>query len=85
VANTTSADKANRQMMKHRARNRAVMSNLRTAVKHARTAVDTKADDAAVLVKAAISTIGKAVSKGVLKKQTAARYVSRLSLRRAPV
>lgn len=83
MANTTSADKANRQMIKHRARNRSVMSNLRTAVKRARTALDEKQADAATLVKSAISTIDKAVSKGVLKRTTASRYVSRLSLRRA--
>jgi small subunit ribosomal protein S20 len=84
MANTTSADKANRQMIKHRTRNRSVMSNLRTAVKAARTAVDGKQADAAALVKAAISTIDKAVSKGVLKRETAARYVSRLAVRKAP-
>jgi small subunit ribosomal protein S20 len=82
VANIKSAQKKNRQMIKHRTRNRSVMSNLRTAVKAARVAVDAKADDAAALVKDAVSTVYKAVSKGVLKKQTAARYVSRLSSRK---
>jgi small subunit ribosomal protein S20 len=81
VANIASAEKRNRQMQKRRARNRAAMSTLRTAIKRARTAVDDKAADAATIVKNAISTIDKAVSRGVLKKQTAARYVSRLSLR----
>jgi small subunit ribosomal protein S20 len=57
------------------------MSALRTAVKSARTAVDSKANDAAALVKSAISTIDKAVSKGLLKRKTASRYVSRLSMR----
>lgn len=81
MANIASAEKRNRQMQKRRARNRAAMSTLRTAIKRARTAVDGKAAEAAALVKDAISTIDKAVSRGVLKKQTAARYVSRLSLR----
>ena len=84
MANIKSAEKKNRQMIKNRTRNRAVMSALRTAVKAARTAVDEKAADAAETVKAAISTINKAVSKGVLKKETAARYVSRLATRKAP-
>jgi small subunit ribosomal protein S20 len=83
VANIKSAEKKNRQMIKNRTRNRGVMSNLRTAVKKARTAIDGKAEDAASLVKAAVSTINKAVSKGVLKRETASRYVSRLSSRRA--
>jgi small subunit ribosomal protein S20 len=81
VANIASAQKKNRQMIKHRAANRSAMSALRTAVKSARTAVDSKAADAAELVKDAISTINKAVSKGLLKRKTASRYVSRLSLR----
>jgi small subunit ribosomal protein S20 len=84
VANIKSAQKKHRQMIYTRARNRSVMSNLRTAVKAARSAIDTKAEDAAVTVKAAVSTINKAVSKGVLKKETAARYVSRISTRVAP-
>jgi small subunit ribosomal protein S20 len=81
VANIASAQKRNRQMQKRRARNRAAMSSLRTAIKTARKAVDDKKSDAAALLKEAISTIDKAVSRGVLKKQTAARYVSRLALR----
>jgi small subunit ribosomal protein S20 len=81
VANIKSAEKQNRKMIKNRARNRAAMSTLRTAVKKARTAVDTKAGDAAALVKSAIATIDKAVSKGILKKETASRYVSRLATR----
>jgi small subunit ribosomal protein S20 len=81
VANIASAEKKNRQMIKHRAANRSAMSAIRTAVKTARTAVDAKANDAAELVKSAISTIDKAVSKGLLKRKTASRYVSRLTTR----
>jgi small subunit ribosomal protein S20 len=78
VANIKSAEKQNRKMIKHRARNRAAMASLRTAVKTARTAVDSKAADAAALVKQAVSVIDSAVTKGILKRQTASRYVSRL-------
>lgn len=81
MANIKSAEKRNRQMIKNRTRNRSVMSALRTAVKKARTAVDSQTADASALVKEAISTIDKAVSKGVLKRQTASRYVSRLATR----
>jgi ribosomal protein S20 len=47
-------------------------------VKAARTAVDGKAAEAASLVKVAVSIIDSAVTKGILKRQTASRYVSRL-------
>jgi len=81
VANIASAEKQNRKMIKHRARNRAAMASLRTAVKRARTAVDGKAEDAAALVQQAVSAIDSAVTKGILKRGTASRYVSRLSMR----
>ena len=81
MANIASAEKQNRKMIKHRARNRAAMANLRTAVKKARTAVDSQAKNASDLVKEAISVIDSAVTKGILKRNTASRYVSRLSVR----
>lgn len=81
MAQIKSAQKKNRQMIKHRTRNRAVMSGLRTSVKKARTAVDAESADAAALVKDAIAVINKAVTKGVLKKETGSRYVSRLASR----
>lgn len=81
MANIRSAEKQNRKMIKNRARNRAAMARIRTAVKKARTAVDGKAGDAAQLVKDAVSIIDSAVSKGILKRGTASRYVSRLSTR----
>jgi small subunit ribosomal protein S20 len=82
VANIRSAEKQNRKMIKHRARNRAAMASLRTAVKTARAAVDGKANDAAGLVKRAVAIVDSAVSKGILKRQTASRYVSRLVSRK---
>ena len=82
MANIASAEKQNRKMIKHRVRNRAAMATLRTAVKKARTAVDGKAQDAQTLVKEAVSIIDSAVTKGILKRQTASRYVSRLTTRR---
>jgi len=81
VANIKSAEKQNRKMIKHRARNRTAMASLRTAVKSARTAVDSKSANANDLVKKAVSIIDSAVSKGILKRQTASRYVSRLAAR----
>jgi ribosomal protein S20 len=70
VANIASAEKQNRKMIKHRTRNRAAMAALRTAVKKA-----------AGLVKHAVSIIDSAVTKGILKRGTASRYVSRLQTR----
>jgi small subunit ribosomal protein S20 len=84
MANIASAEKQNRKMIKHRARNRAAMATLRTAVKKARTAVDDRASDAPSLVKQAVSIIDSAVTKGILKRRTASRYVSRLSTRTSP-
>ena len=78
MANIKSAEKQNRKMIKHRTRNRAAMASLRTAVKTARAAVDSKANDAAALVKQAVAIVDSAVTKGILKRQTASRYVSRL-------
>jgi small subunit ribosomal protein S20 len=84
VANIASAEKQNRKMIKHRARNRAAMAALRTAVKKARTAVDDKSNEAPTLVKHAVSIIDSAVTKGILKRRTASRYVSRLETRTPP-
>ncbi len=81
MANNPSAEKRNRQNIKRRARNKAALSALRTAVKKARNAIDGKVETAGDLKKSAIATIDKAVSKGVLKRATASRYVSRLSTR----
>lgn len=83
MANIKSAEKQNRKMIKNRARNRAAMANLRTAVKKARAAVDGKAGDASALVKKAVSIVDSAVTKGILKRRTASRYVSRLATRGA--
>ena len=84
MANIASAEKQNRKMIKHRARNRAAMASLRTAVKKARTAVDEKSNEATALVKEAVSLIDSAVTKGILKRRTASRYVSRLATRTPP-
>lgn len=81
MANIASAQKQNRKMIKHRARNRAAMASLRTAVKKARTAVDDKTAEAPALLKTAVAVIDGAVTKGILKRGTASRYVSRLQTR----
>lgn len=79
MANTRSAEKRNRQSQKRRTRNAAVRSTVKTAVKQAREAFKTK-DPAKVkdALTDAVRALGKASSKGVLHKRTAARRIGRL-------
>jgi small subunit ribosomal protein S20 len=80
VANIQSALKRMRQSEKRRVRNTAVRSAVRTAVKAARAALETgPAEDARVVLARTIKTLDKAVTKGVLPKNTAARRKSRLT------
>jgi small subunit ribosomal protein S20 len=80
VANTKSAEKQNRQAIRHRARNQAITSAVRTQVRKFREAL--AAGDAARLeseLTAAVRAISKAASKGVIHKAQASRRISRLS------
>jgi len=80
MANTKSAEKRNRQAETRRARNRAATSKLRTTIKKTRAALaETTGDDAAPIVTTAHSEIDRAAKKGVIKKNTANRYKSRLA------
>ena len=58
-------------------------STSRTAVKTARAAIDAKSDGAADAVKAAASALDKAVKRGGIHKNAAARRKSRLAKRTA--
>ena len=78
MANTRSAEKQQRQAEKANARNRAGKSRLRSALKKARTAVDSGSADASVL-STGFSEIDKAAKRGVIKGNTADRYKSRLA------
>ena len=82
LATHASALKAHRQSLVHRERNRRFRSQLRATLKQIRTAIDGK--DAAAAKKqlnAAISLIDKMAGKGVIHRNTASRYKSRLSAR----
>jgi small subunit ribosomal protein S20 len=79
VANVPSAEKRNRQRIKRRARNQAAMSKVRTYVKKVTTAVTGGEAKAAELLKEAIQVIDKAAQKGVIKRETASRKISRLT------
>ena len=77
MANIKSQIKRNRQNEKARLRNRAVRSEVHTRTKSA-IGVAEAGEDTAEALKAAIVSIDKATSKGVLHKNTAARKKSRL-------
>ncbi len=80
MANHPSAEKRNRQRITRTARNRAVTSTVRTHVKRVRTAIAGKdKTGATTALKAAISQIDKAASKGVIHTKAAARTIARLS------
>lgn len=81
MANHKSAEKRNRQRPKRQLRNRMALGAMRTALKKARTALESKSTDSAGLVKQAVRAIDKAVTKGVLQKRTASRLISRLTRR----
>jgi len=80
MANIKSAIKRNRQNEKRRVRNAAVRSTVRTSVKSARTAIEGgQADQARAALLNTIQTLDKAVTKGIIHKNTAARKKSRLT------
>lgn len=81
MANTKSAKKRMRQSERRRVRNRMVRSKVRTAVKVARTAVTSGGGDARAAVLEAIRTLDRAVTKGVIHRNTAARKKSALARR----
>ena len=80
MANTKSAMKRMRQNERRRLRNRAMRSKIRGAIKTARSAEG--ATKPAVVLEA-IRALDKAVSKGVVHRNTAARKKSALARRLA--
>jgi small subunit ribosomal protein S20 len=79
---TKSALKANRQNIKHREHNRQMRSKLRTALKAIRTSLDAKdVTGAKSALSKTVSIVDKMASKGIIHRNTAGRYKSRLSAR----
>ena len=75
-----SAIKRHRQSVKRRARNIDVKSRLRTLIKKARLAVEGKnREEAQTQLRAVNQALNKAVGKGIIKGNTASRWLSRLS------
>ncbi len=80
MANTPSALKRIRQNEKRRVRNAAVRSAVRTAVKGARTTLGGGSlEEARSTLAQTIRLLDKAVTKGIVHKNTAARKKSRLT------
>jgi len=82
MPNHKSAEKRMRQNERRRTINRGNRSRLRTSIKKLRGALE--AGDAKLInevLPETISTIDKAVQKGALHKNAAARYKSRLTTR----
>ena len=79
---TKSALKANRQNIKRREHNRQMRSRLRTSLKAIRASLDANdLDGARAALSATVSLVDKMASKGIVHRNTAARYKSRLSAR----
>ena len=71
-----------RQSIKRNLRNRAVLSSIKNVMRKVTDAIETKnADTAKTAMREAASAISKAVTKGVLKPNTASRLISRLTTR----
>lgn len=82
MPNHKSAEKRMRQNEKRRVINRGNRTKVRTYIKKLRTALDTgKADEINRVLPEAMSVIDKAIQKGVLHANAAARYKSRLTVR----
>ena len=82
MANHLSALKRARQTERRTARNRANTSQLRTALRKFRQSLQSgKPADAKTAFSGTVSAIDKAVKKGVIHKNTAARKLSRLTRR----
>ena len=80
MAHHASALKQMRQSLKHRARNRKNLSQVRTQIKKLREALAKgDADAARTLLPETVGAIDKAAKKGVVHDNAAARYKSRLS------
>ncbi|MEM8651782.1 MAG: 30S ribosomal protein S20 [Pseudomonadota bacterium] len=80
MANTTSAKKAIRKIARRTEANKARRSRMRTFIRKVEAAIEGGDKEAAnVALKAAQPEIMRSVTKGILKKNTAARKISRLS------
>ena len=79
---TKSALKANRQNIKRREHNRELRTRLRTALKAIRASLDSKdLAGAKSALSQTVSIVDKMATKGIIHRNTAGRYKSRLAAR----
>jgi small subunit ribosomal protein S20 len=82
VANTKSAEKAARQADKHRARNVALRSRMRSAIRGVTSAIEGgNKETATASYKTAVPVIDALVNKQIVHRNKAARHKSRLAAR----
>jgi small subunit ribosomal protein S20 len=82
VANTKSAEKAARQAEKHRARNVALRSRMRNAIRRVSTAVASgNKETAQATYREAVPLIDTLVNKQIIHRNKADRHKSRLAAR----
>jgi small subunit ribosomal protein S20 len=82
VANIQSAKKRARQAEERRLHNIALRSRMRTSMKNVLKAINAGDKDAAAAqFRAAVPEIDKAAGKGLIQKNRAAKYKSRLNAR----
>jgi small subunit ribosomal protein S20 len=84
LATHASALKSHRQSLKNREHNRQFRARLRNALRSVRTAIDgNDLTGARTALKETISLIDKMASKGIIHRNAAGRYKSRLTTRLA--
>ncbi|HUN28033.1 MAG TPA: 30S ribosomal protein S20 [Steroidobacteraceae bacterium] len=82
MANTKSAEKAARQAEKHRARNIALRSRMRTAIRQVTAAVAAgNKESAQASYREAVPVIDTLVNKQIIHRNKASRHKSRLAAR----
>jgi len=80
MANTKSAEKRIRQSEKRRMMNRQARSMMRTEIKKFRSLLDEKKyDEARGMLPSVYGIIDRTVKKGIIHRNTAARYKARLT------
>ena len=80
MANHKSAVKRHHQSLRRRRRNQSVESSVKTLIKKVRAAIDSKNPEAiAEKIREVNGSLDKAVARGVIKRNTASRKLSRLA------
>ena len=82
MASHASALKAHRQSLKHREHNRQFRARLRNALRNIRAAIEgNDVAEAKAVLRGTISLIDKMAGKGIIHRNAASRYKSRLTSR----